>query len=320
MDNQMQRWDPDPSTSEEPFEVVCDSDDRASWLAARHTLVGASDIAAVLGIDPYESALELYLRKRGMIEEDAGSEASEMGLRLEPVIADLYRERTGRPVERAGTLIRSRRYPWLGCTLDGWTEVPGQGRIPLELKTVGFMRAPDWNEGVPPYYAPQGTGQGIVTGSPLVSWAVLIGGQKFAWADLALDPAVVALVIEAARDFMRRVDVGDAPAPDGSESAARALFHLYPQQVADKTITLDGAAVAWSDRLAALDATIKDADAERDSLRNALKAVLQDAERGVLPGGGSWTWRQQARKAVTCPACAHEVSPGSTFRVLRRGK
>ena len=39
--------------------------DRAAWLAQRRNGIGASDIAAVLGISPWKTPLQLYMDKRG---------------------------------------------------------------------------------------------------------------------------------------------------------------------------------------------------------------------------------------------------------------
>src|SRR5262245_52949583 len=63
--------------------------DRAAWLEARRKGIGASEIAAVLGISPWESPFSLYWRKVNGWDYEPSSEM-EWGTRLEPVIAEKY--------------------------------------------------------------------------------------------------------------------------------------------------------------------------------------------------------------------------------------
>ena len=49
---------------------------------------------------------------------------------------------------------------------------------------------------------------------------------------------------------------------------------------------------------------------KKDAAANQLRALLGDAERGVLPGGIAWTFKTVARKG-------YEVQPTS-YRDLRR--
>ncbi|OHX19559.1 hypothetical protein BI344_17800 [Chromobacterium sphagni] len=43
---------------------------REEWLALRNTGIGGSDAGTVLGINPYKTAYQLYLEKRGEIAAD----------------------------------------------------------------------------------------------------------------------------------------------------------------------------------------------------------------------------------------------------------
>jgi hypothetical protein len=95
------------------------SADRAAWLAARRTGIGASEVAAVLGLSPYESPLDVYCRKLGLVPEKAETEAMRWGLRLEPLLAAEYAERTGYPLVATQVFLRHPDKPFLLATLDG---------------------------------------------------------------------------------------------------------------------------------------------------------------------------------------------------------
>lgn len=71
--------------------LVCRPDaDRDEWLEARQAGIGASEIAAVLGISPYDSPFSLWWRKRNNWGVDANAEMS-TGTFLEGTIASWFK-------------------------------------------------------------------------------------------------------------------------------------------------------------------------------------------------------------------------------------
>lgn len=306
------------------FEIIADATDEAAWHEARRTLVTASDVAAVCGLNPYCSALEVWARKTGRIEDDraATSEAVRWGTLLEPVILGEFARRTGRRVERGGVLLRSTRYPWLAATLDGWTwSTEDEARRPVEAKAVGLRQAGAWEDGIAPHYEPQVATQAIVTGTPDAWAAALVGGQRLVVHHAAVTDEWREFVVERTREFYDRYLLADVPPPpDGSESTGDALAALHPQHTADRAVALPDEARGWAERLALIAATTKALGGEEAGLKHQIQALIGDAERGVLPGGGGWTWRAQSRAAQvhTCSCgTTHECVKGSSFRVLR---
>ncbi len=69
----------------------------------RSTGIGASEVAALLGLDPRKTPLSLWLDKTGNAPPFEGNRFTEMGQRCEPVIADAYAEREGVELETCGT-------------------------------------------------------------------------------------------------------------------------------------------------------------------------------------------------------------------------
>jgi predicted phage-related endonuclease len=49
--------------------------------------IGGSDIAAILGLSPYKTPLDVYLEKRGLWEDGAAGEAARWGTIMEPILA-----------------------------------------------------------------------------------------------------------------------------------------------------------------------------------------------------------------------------------------
>src|SRR6267142_5704216 len=67
------------------------------WKIVRRSGVGGSDVAAILGLSPWKSAMDVWLEKKGLLEETSDPNREfllELGTQLEPVIARLYERET----------------------------------------------------------------------------------------------------------------------------------------------------------------------------------------------------------------------------------
>lgn len=304
----------------EPYVVVCDShEDEAGWLAARQLGIGASDMPVILGLSPWRSILELYAEKTGEDEPEdlSGNEFAEWGHRLEGPIIDAFRERTGRPTQRAGQLIRSVEYPWAQCTLDGLTgakdhplkDTGAQCAWPLQVKNTTAWKADDWADGPPEIYVIQEHHEMLVTGADKATIACLLGGNKLVWADIPRDETLIRKIVFRGQEFWHRVLNREPPPPDGSEATKKALGRLHPQD--DGTIVeLPGELREAIGLLQRFKAEKKVAETEIWAIENAIKAALGDHQAGCFAGGGpTVSWKQQTR--------AERVVKESTFRVLR---
>ena len=110
------------------------------WLANRKKGLGGSDIAAVLGLNPWMSNTELWEYKTGRKEprDLSGNELVQYGHDAEPLLRDLFAldhpEYTVGYVENNS--FTNTDYPWAVASLDGWlTDREGRRGI-LEIKTT----------------------------------------------------------------------------------------------------------------------------------------------------------------------------------------
>jgi putative phage-type endonuclease len=90
------------------------------WLELRENMITASDVASALGENHYES-VDAFVKKKVLRTQFQGNAATAHGTLLEPLVRDLYDQRTGRKSHEIG-LVRHREYPWLGASPDGITE------------------------------------------------------------------------------------------------------------------------------------------------------------------------------------------------------
>jgi len=92
--------------------------DRGEWLAERKSGIGGSDAAAVLGLNPFMSPLELFEDKRAEVVIDEQPTGPMLrGIYLEPVAAELYKEKTGRNI-RKQPLRRHREHEFMIANVD----------------------------------------------------------------------------------------------------------------------------------------------------------------------------------------------------------
>jgi putative phage-type endonuclease len=203
------------------------AENHEEWLAMRPDSVGASESATVLGLNPWETQLQLYLLKIGSMPPVEENRRMKVGKLMEPVIAALYREEVGCEFACFQRFLRSPSHAWMTATLDG---VRTDGRV-VELKNVGVGQADKWGESgsddVPLMYIIQATHQMVCSGTDVVDVAALIGGWDFRWYSIPRDDRIADRIVEATGEFMDRVLRRDPPPIDPSRDG-QALARLWP--------------------------------------------------------------------------------------------
>lgn len=127
---------------------------RDQWLDVRRQGIGSSDAAAAIGLNPYKSALQLWMEKTGRDGElpkiDPNDESTPVywGTLLEPIVAAHYTRRTSHRVRRINAVLQHAQHPWMLANID--REVTGAPDVQiLECKTAGYHGARLSEEGAP---------------------------------------------------------------------------------------------------------------------------------------------------------------------------
>lgn len=207
---------------------------RETWLDVRRKGIGSSDAAAAVGLNPYQSQLELWMHKTGkgnlLPVIDPNDETSPMywGTLLEPIVAAHYSKRTGNRVRRVNAVLGHPDVPWMLANID--REVVGAPDVQiLECKTAGINGAKLWKDGVPEYIQLQVMHQLAVTGKQAADVAVLICGQELQVHRIERDEAMISQLIALEAQLWELVTSEQQPPADASDSVATALRCLYPQ-------------------------------------------------------------------------------------------
>lgn len=218
----------------------------AEQLAARK--IGGSDVATILGLNPFKTPVELWLEKTGHTErQEDESLALKFGNIMEPAIAEMYTVRTSKRLRRCNVTLKHPKYEWLTAHID--RDVVGEERG-VEIKNVGRNAAKYWGSEkdgrIAEYYLPQPHTYMLIKGYPVWDVAAYFGGDDLRIIPIEFDPEFAEMIVDATHDFWFNHVVADVPPPVDldSPSALRALKKLYPG-TNGQTIEGDPALLHW---------------------------------------------------------------------------
>lgn len=284
------------------FEEFCEpvgvsSATRSAWLEARRGLLTASDTAAIMGKDPYKSALDVWVDKVHPKQDKPLTidDFAFWGLNLEQTIARIVSIYYDWDYTEGGDLLRSKAHPQLGCTLDGITKPPGEAQYGVyEGKTTSVFLANDWDveSAMPPIRVLiQAQHQLLVTGAPYAMVFCLIGGNTPRMVRVEPHADFHESIIQSGKEFLQLVADGIQPAPD--HRSKTALDRLYPAEMTNLVVDLPSEAMAWTLELQEILSEIKRLEVRRDHIKNLLRATLGDAHYGRMGQavGGKQVWK-----------------------------
>lgn len=250
---------------------------RAAWLEQRRKTIGGSDAAAIIGLNPWESAYSVWADKLGMLPEKEETESMRLGRDLEDYVAKRFSEATGKKVRRENSMIYNALYPFAHADID--RAIVGE-YAGLECKTTSALNVKRFKNGeYPENYYVQCVHYLAVTGWQKWYIAVLVLGEGLHVYEINRDEDEIKALMESEASFWNYVTSQTPPAADGTESTAKAISAVYP--VSDDEAEAD--LTSCEDELreyVALSAQIKSLTALKDAAANKIKAAMGDAGKG----------------------------------------
>jgi len=295
---------------------------REQWLELRKKGIGGSDSAAIVGLDRYRSAFDVYAEKIGLKPEQPDNEAMRQGRDLEQYVAERFMEATGKKVRRKNAMLQHPEHHWMLANIDRWVIGENAG---LECKTTSVLNRANFAQGeYPPNYYVQCVHYMAVTGAERWYLAVLVLNKAFHVFTIERDEAEINALIEAEKHFWENhVLKKIPPTPDGSESTSELLKQMFPEAREREEVALFGLEEKIEQYLS-LDAKIKEFERERDALKQELQLAMSDAEIGRAQGYVI-EWKNQVRQTLDTQRLKKEqaeiyekyLKPAQTVRIFK---
>lgn len=271
------------------------------WHAARAQGIGGSEVAAILGLSPWESPYSLWHAKANGWISDPNPEM-EWGTYLEPALLAWYRDHADDldDLEHAPGLFVHRSRRWQRAAPDGIAWVTddtcdGGEKVPRIVEAKKASSDDEWGtpgtDEVPPYYRVQVVWYMDVLGIETADLVVSNLGRSPEVYRVTYDPAEARLLRGHAAAFWRSLRHGVMPDLDSHAQTLQTVRRLHPG-IDGTDFTADP--VTASDWLAAKTALKAAEDMARLRTSELLDA-MGEARRALTPDGTPFARRQPGR-------------------------
>lgn len=302
------------------FEKVDVTPDTPAWEMERRKSVGASEVAALMGLSPYgQTALSVYKHKQG-IDAEFDPVLSFIGHASEPIMHQWVEMFSGVDVNlRPGFMARSVEHPYLHASFDRVSTAPF---LTWQFKTAHHYSGHHWDEGIPLDIRVQVQAEMAVAGTRRAAVVVWIGGREFRlfW-EPRDDRFIDEHLLPTVRDFWdANVRAQVAPMP-----SSVAEMNEIPVEHG-KAVEADPTVLEAIERRAVLLSDIKVQKEEVDALQVAIGQWLGDADTITHGGRNILTYRYQKGRTALDTTALRQAHPqivaeftnqGSPFRVMR---
>jgi len=279
----------------------------------RTSSLGGTDIAGILGLHQYKSALDVWMEKSQKVVPVVDNHFVEWGLRLEDSIRLKYESDNACDVH-VPPPIRHKDFSFIHASPDGicYDEhvssalcdiEPVADPWGLEIKNVGIHSAPRWGEGgtpvLPKEHEIQCRWYMMVTEIERWDIACLIGGNDYRVKTLYRDRELEDRILDTARAFWAdHVVTGIEPPPQACEAYSKSIKLFYP----DDTGVVEEAGddvVELIARAAELRAKMAPHQAEYKDIQALLRGHLSEVDKLTTDDSGYVSYKRPKAKPVT---------------------
>ena len=268
----------------------------------RVDFIGGSDVAAILGLSPYKTAVDIWLEKTGQTTIQSTSMAMRFGQFAEEFIAREYVRATGQAVAPYEEAFIDQDHPYLAGHIDRFI-LPKEGGLfnstnmlsvqkLLECKTANPFAQQEWGDvgtdSVPLPYLVQCLWYLMLTGCESADLAVLFGNSDFRIYTIGRDAEVERALKERACHFWQcYIQTGIAP-PAANEADCRTLFQ---KAIPSKIQEADQNDLDLLDQLKTINQKLLSYEEQLSQIKQTLMNKMQDAESLQYQGKTLLTWK-----------------------------
>ncbi|MDK4684489.1 YqaJ viral recombinase family protein [Kingella negevensis] len=263
------------------------------FLQDRRQGIGGSDIAAIIGVSQFKTALDVFLSKTTEQPELKG-EHLYWGHALEAPIAARFSEETGELIYRQPEIKKHPKHDFALANADGLIidKITQQPIGILEIKTANAFKTKEWSnedDGVPIEYIAQVQWYMEIFDVDFAYIAVLIGGSDYRHYRIERDRELAADLLARAKEFWENHVMKNVP-PEPQNAAD--MQKLYPQDDGEAQQADTETLIAYNE-LRRLKEQAKVLDEQITEREEMLKTKI--GQRAIMLSGEEklFTWKTQ---------------------------
>lgn len=246
--------------------------DRAEWLEYRKDGIGSSEVATILGLNPWETPYQLWRRKKGLDAPKDETFAMKAGHYLEDAVSQFWADATGREVIKSSAgdwLFKNNEKGFLQASpdrtywLDGHRNPNNKGI--LECKTTQMSIDPD---DLPKHWFCQVQYLLGVSEFKQGSLAWLCSGREFGYKDIAFVPDFFGWMIEEVERFWVDNIIGNVE-PDAT--TVTDVITKYARHTEGKIIEVSDDILSACNQLKVVKAELAKLEATKEELESKSK-------------------------------------------------
>ena len=267
--------------------------DRTEWLKYRESGIGSSEVATIVGLNPWETPYQLWRRKVGLDAPKQENFAMKAGHYLEDAVSLFWQDETGQQVIKSSAgdwLIRDDERPYLQVSPDRtyWlADMPhsNENKGILECKTTQMTIDED---DIPKHWFVQVQYQLGVAGYQHGSLAWLTQGRNFGYKDLAFVPDFFAWLVEEVDKFwVDNIQAKQEP----TAANVQDILWKYNRHTDGKIVEVNDEIFAAYQDLKAVKDELSAIEEKKTALEEKIKLGFGDAEAISYDGQTLATWK-----------------------------
>lgn len=261
---------------------------KQDWLNERKKGIGGSDVAAILGISRFKTALDVFYEKTTNMPEQQENNAMYFGNAFEDIIRKKYLADTKEELIEYPRLIKK---DFMLASVDGLTK---SGKV-IEIKTASNDK--EWGEigtdEIPLYYLTQVQHYMMVTGRKICDVAVLIRGNDFRIYTVKEDTELQKMLYSKEKQFWDNLQKGIKPEATTTEDVVK----LFPKALKDP-IKANDKTIENIQKIATLNKDIKQLEEQKEKIVFDIKNYIGEHDGIQIDGHTVVTYKNTKDKII----------------------
>lgn len=267
--------------------------DRTEWLKHRESGIGSSEVATIVGLNPWETPYQLWRRKVGLDAPKQENFAMKAGHYLEDAVAQFWHDETGQDIIKSSAgdwLIVNDERPYMRVSPDRtyWLADMPHNNVNkgiLECKTTQMSIDAD---DIPKHWFCQVQYQLGVAELEQGSLAWLCSGREFGYKNLALVPDFFAWLVEEVEKFwLDNIQGKQEP----TAANVQDILLKYNRHTDGKIVEVNDDIFAAYQDLKAVKDELSAIEEKKAALEEKIKLGFGDAEAISYGGQTLATWK-----------------------------